>query len=83
MIVRYCRVRRVSENIDDFTCVHQLRGEEREWKMSLDDPSPLNVGHMFDGVLEHVSDLGVGGGHSCALIQEGVSFKPSTRLTVI
>ena len=60
MIVRYCRVRRVSENIDDFTCVHQLRGEEREWKMSLDDPPPLNVGHMFDGVLEHVSDLGVG-----------------------
>ena len=51
--------------------------------MSLDDPPPLNVGHMFDGVLEHVSDLGVGGGHSCALIQEGVSFKPSTRLTVI
>ena len=28
--------------------------------MSLDDPPPLNVGHMFDGVLEHVSDLGVG-----------------------
>ena len=78
MIVRYRGVRWVSANIDDLACVHQLRGEEREWKMCLDDPPPLNVGHMLDGVLEHVSDLGVGGGHSCAFSQEGVSFQPVT-----
>ena len=78
MIVRYRGVRWVSANIDDLACVHQLRGEEREWKMCLDDPPPLNVGHVLDGVLEHVSDLGVGGGHSCAFSQEGVSFQPVT-----
>ena len=85
MIVRYRGVRWVPANIDDLACVHQLRGEELEWEMTLDDPPPLNVGHMFDGVPEHVTDLGVGGGQSNTFqpssntcIQEGVSFQPVT-----
>ena len=68
MIVRHRGVCWVPANIDNLACVHQLWREELKWKMCLDDPPPLNVSHVLDGVPEHVTDLGVGGGHSCAFI---------------